>query len=100
MDRGAVMNRATRRKLAKKGVAETVITETQSKIELDTVMNYSAIVLWALRTKFGFSTKRMQQFHEEVVNISDHLKNGKTSGVTIESIKQALRDECGVTINL
>lgn len=94
------MNRKQRRSLTKRGVAEAVVGMAQKEIEKDTVTNYSAMILWTLHTEFGFGKERIKRFHTALEEISWHIKHNETSGMTIDSIRKALHDECGVTIKI
>ena len=93
------MNRSLRRQLSKQGNIEKVvagaITETQKKIEYDTCMNYTKLVLMVLHDKFGFGEQRVAKFHRELAELSECISKGL---VSIDDIGKALKTECKVNL--
>ena len=93
------MNRSLRRQMAKQGNIEKVvagaITETQKKIEYDTCMNYTKLVLMVLHDKFGFGERRVAKFHNELAKLSECISKGL---VSIDDNGKALKTECKVNL--
>lgn len=65
----------------------------------------TVIMLWLLRTEYGFGKKRLAGF---LHRIEDFCKSflvpeggdGTFAGITVEDMCQALKDECDITIDL
>ena len=91
----SVLNRKERRKMLKRGQLESVvaetITETYQKIKLDTIGDMTLITLMTLHDKFGFGTKRLNNFHQSMGELCDCLKAGTLS---LDDIKEYLVNEC------
>ncbi|WP_455577083.1 hypothetical protein [Anaerosinus sp.] len=93
------MNRSSRRKLSKKGVAEKVIglalTDTQRKIRIDTINDLSAMVYMVLHDKFGFGEKRIKRFYSEMGKLGECMRDGL---VNMDDMKKMLLEECKINI--
>ena len=91
----SILNRKDRRKMLKPGQLESVvtetITETYHKIKLDTIGHMTLITLMTLHDKFGFGTKRLNNFHQSMGELCDCLKAGTLS---LDDIKEYLVKEC------
>ena len=79
--------------------AENLIAEAQPRIEFDTVMNYSTMVLWVLHTEFGFGHDRLVRFYKGLASLGECMTYGKENRkeknpVDIKSLQQALKEEC------
>ena len=85
---------------------EKTIAELQPKIEQDTVMAFSTMVMWVLHNDFGFGNRpgtdakgqplgKLTKFYKALARLAGYMKDKKT-GVTLEDMQQALKDECGL----
>lgn len=94
------MNRAARRNMAKKGVVEqvvgTAISDTQRKIRMDAVNDFSTMVFMVLHDKYGFGEKRIKQFYHELAKLGDCMKDGLAN---MQDMRKTLLDECGIKID-
>lgn len=69
--------------------------------------NATVIMLWLLHTQYGFGKKRLAlllnnitDFCERYVLPTKNHKEGEFGGVTLEDMAQALKDECGISIDI
>jgi hypothetical protein len=96
-ERSKLMNRATRRALAKKDTADRVLREclsAQHKSVSDTAVNATAVMMFnVLHDKFGFGQARLKRVWDELNNLSDCINSGT---VSIKDLEKILRDELDV----
>ena len=85
---------------------EKTIAELQPKIEQDTVMAFSTMVMWVLHNDFGFGNRpgtdakgqplgKLTKFYKALARLAGCMKYDGTK-VTLEDMQQALKDECGL----
>lgn len=91
------MNRAERRRAAKRGVTATdlqTIKENAKQEAIHEAVNLSMVAAcMVLRDTYGFGTVRLQRFLEGVNELSDAIIEDYVSH---EDCKQVLLDECGI----
>lgn len=86
--------------------SEKIIAELQTKIEQDAVMAFTTMVMWVLHNDFGFGNRpgngsdgkplgKLTKFYKALARLAGYMKDKKT-GVTLEDMQQALKDECGL----
>ncbi len=101
------MNRAQRRAMEKEQrnnevpaeferVAKRVSQENRKKNMADAFAYMLAIPLMVVRDKCGFGTKRLNQFVDWVVDLSNSVE---TFYVTIDDLKQTIFEETGVSLD-
>ncbi len=88
------MNRADRRRLAKRGNAELfaeAVREIQERdVTYQATMNVLALVCLTLRDKFGFGDVRLRRTLEGVDDLADGVKKGH---VKVSEIVEVLKAE-------
>lgn len=65
--------------------------------QIDAIKDIANIFLWALKTKEGFGAKRLGRVYEEAVFITSCINDEKT-GLTMDDIVQALKEENGLVV--
>lgn len=74
-------------------------------------MGYSeatVIMLWLLRTEYGFGKKRLAKFMRQITDFcgeyvlpsQEKQKEGEYQGITLEDMAEALKDECDIHFDL
>lgn len=64
----------------------------------DAVVDTMYLLLWALKTRQGYGTKRLKKVYEDILFVSECI-NQKGTGLTIDDIKQSLLEENNIVIH-
>lgn len=94
---GGMDANAVRREIAKETARLRAEFDTKLKKDIGAVVNdYSAALLICLHDKLGFGRTRAQRFALEVEELFDNIRLGL---VSIEEIKEAVREELDIVID-